>query len=186
MDEISQITEYIQSTASNDIDLIWGNGVDPSLNDEVNVTIIATGFESGSIPELYARKPRRVNVVDLDTEENNELSEPLIGSTITFGKSSIRQTSIDFGNDENGFVVRDTKSEVAARAGSNVKSGNGPIHKSDITIEQAEQVPAFQRKNVQLEDKEYSKSQPVSRFTLSDDDDMPLKPLNSYLHDNVD
>ena len=186
MDEISQITEFIQSTASNDIDLIWGNGVDPSLNDEVNVTIIATGFESGSIPELYARKPRRVNVVDLDTEENNELSEPLIGSTITFGKSSIRQTSIDFGNDENGFVVRDTKSEVAARAGSGVRAGNGPIHKSDITIEQAEQVPAFQRKNVQLEDKEYSKSQPVSRFTLSDDDDMPLKPLNSYLHDNVD
>ncbi len=186
MDEISQITEYIQSTASNDIDLIWGNGVDPKLSDEVNVTIIATGFESGSIPELYARKPKRVDVVDLDTEESHTITDPTVGSTITFGKSSMRQTSIDFGGDDLGFVVKDAKNEVAAKTAPAAKAGTGPIHKSDITIEQAEQVPAFQRKNVQLEDKEYSKSQPVSRFTLSDDGEMPLRPLNSYLHDNVD
>ena len=185
MDEISQITEYIQSTASNDIDLIWGNGVDPKLSDEVNVTIIATGFESGSIPELYARKPKRVDVVALDTEETPTITDPTVGSTITFGKSSMRQTSFDFGGDDLGFVVKDVKNEAAVKTAA-AKAGNGPIHKSDITIEQAEQVPAFQRKNVQLEDKEYSKSQAVSRFTLSDDGEMPLRPLNSYLHDNVD
>ena len=188
MDEISQITEYIQSSATTDIDLIWGNGIDAKLNDEINVTIIATGFESTNIPELYARKPRRIDVVSLD---HDEMSEPLVGSTVTFGKSSIRQTSIDFGGDSDdlGFVVRDANSDSGSNTATlktAAKASNGPIHKSDLTIEQAEQVPAFQRKNVLLEEKEYSKSQAVSRFTLSDDDDMPLKPLNSYLHDNVD
>ncbi|SDC38727.1 cell division protein FtsZ [Williamwhitmania taraxaci] len=190
MDEISQITEYIHSSSTTEIDLIWGNGIDPNLNDEINVTIIATGFESTSIPELYARKPRRVDVVNLNHEDDS-ISEPVVGTTVTFGKSSIRQTSIDFGQESEdlGFVVKQAKRD----SGTNTpqmkpaaKNSGGPIHKSDLSIEQAEQVPAFQRKNVQLEDKIYSKSQEVSRFTLSDDDDMPLKPLNSYLHDNVD
>ena len=191
MDEISEITEYIHSSSTTEIDLIWGNGIDPKLNDEINVTIIATGFESTSIPELYARKPRRVDVVNLDHDQHNPTSTPVVGTTVTFGKSSIRQTSIDFGNETEdlGFVVKEARRD----SGSNVtkmkpaaRISTGPIHKSDISIEQAEQVPAFQRKNVQLEDKEYSKSQEVSRFTLSDDDDMPLKSSNSYLHDNVD
>jgi cell division protein FtsZ len=66
MDEIGQVTDYIQSCAGDDADLIWGNGVDPKLGDAVCVTVIATGFGTNSIPELYIRK-RQLDRVPLDT-----------------------------------------------------------------------------------------------------------------------
>lgn len=46
MDEISVITEYIQDEAGVNADMIWGNCFDESLDEELSVTIIATGFET--------------------------------------------------------------------------------------------------------------------------------------------
>ena len=44
MDELSQITEYIQEQAGEDAEVIFGHGVDPNLRDCIRVTVIATGF----------------------------------------------------------------------------------------------------------------------------------------------
>ena len=44
MDEISEITDYIQEQAGMSAEVIWGYGQDVSLGDEVCVTVIATGF----------------------------------------------------------------------------------------------------------------------------------------------
>lgn len=44
MDELSQITEYIQERAGQEAEVIFGHGVDPQLGDRLRVTIIATGF----------------------------------------------------------------------------------------------------------------------------------------------
>lgn len=46
MDEISDITDYIQHAAGSTADVIWGHGMDESLGDKLSVTIIATGFRS--------------------------------------------------------------------------------------------------------------------------------------------
>ena len=46
MDEISVITEYIQDEAGVNADMIWGNCFDETLDEELSVTIIATGFET--------------------------------------------------------------------------------------------------------------------------------------------
>lgn len=48
MDEISEITEFVQNAAGTDCDIIWGNCNDPMLEDNLMVTIIATGFETES------------------------------------------------------------------------------------------------------------------------------------------
>lgn len=45
MDELTDITDYIQDQIGEDADLIFGNGIDPSLGDSISVTIIATGFK---------------------------------------------------------------------------------------------------------------------------------------------
>src|SRR5699024_8413508 len=45
MDEIFEVTEYVQEEAGNDTNLIWGNCYDESLGDKICVTVIATGFE---------------------------------------------------------------------------------------------------------------------------------------------
>jgi cell division protein FtsZ len=46
MDEISVITNYIQDEAGVNADMIWGNCYDDTLEEELSVTIIATGFET--------------------------------------------------------------------------------------------------------------------------------------------
>ena len=44
MDEFGEITDFIQDAAGGTAELITGYGTDPSLGDNVSVTIIATGF----------------------------------------------------------------------------------------------------------------------------------------------
>lgn len=61
MDEIDEITEYIQNEAGNTADIIWGNGVDESLGNKISVTIIATGFgKSEPTGFTTAQEPQKV------------------------------------------------------------------------------------------------------------------------------
>lgn len=46
MDEFGEITDFIQEAAGGTAELITGYGTDPSLGDNVSVTIIATGFNA--------------------------------------------------------------------------------------------------------------------------------------------
>ena len=48
MDEIGEITDFILDRTDGTADVIWGAGVDDSLDDELKVTLIATGFEQKS------------------------------------------------------------------------------------------------------------------------------------------
>jgi cell division protein FtsZ len=45
MDELSEITEYIQEKAGDNAEVIFGQGIDPELGKAIRVTVIATGFE---------------------------------------------------------------------------------------------------------------------------------------------
>ncbi len=45
MDEVTEITDYIQVKTKSSAEVIWGNGIDDSLEDNISVTIIATGFD---------------------------------------------------------------------------------------------------------------------------------------------
>ncbi|WP_040303917.1 cell division protein FtsZ [Algoriphagus machipongonensis] len=44
MDELSEITEYIQEKAGDNAEVIFGQGIDPELAKGIRVTVIATGF----------------------------------------------------------------------------------------------------------------------------------------------
>ncbi|HYF69807.1 MAG TPA: cell division protein FtsZ [Ohtaekwangia sp.] len=46
MDELTEITEYIQGQAGEEAEMIFGHGVDPDLGDRIRVTVIATGFHT--------------------------------------------------------------------------------------------------------------------------------------------
>ncbi|MFC5627159.1 cell division protein FtsZ [Algoriphagus winogradskyi] len=45
MDELSEITEYIQEKAGDNAEVIFGQGIDPELGKAIRVTVIATGFQ---------------------------------------------------------------------------------------------------------------------------------------------
>ena len=70
MDELGEITDYIQEAAGQTAEIIKGYGVDPSLGDNVNVTIIATGFnQNNPIAYEYTKKQAAEKVV-LELDEN--------------------------------------------------------------------------------------------------------------------
>lgn len=60
--------------------------------------------------------------------------------------------------------------------------------KSADGITEIENVPAFKRRQIRLEDAPHSTENPVSRFNVSEgkNDDITLRGNNSFLHDNVD
>lgn len=79
MDEITEITDYIQDEAGSTADVIWGHGHDPSLGDKLSVTIIATGFNSHPITG-FEKAPEKT-VRTLEDEPKNEIKAPLSSPT---------------------------------------------------------------------------------------------------------
>jgi cell division protein FtsZ len=56
MDEVSEITDFIQEEAGHSAEIIWGNSSEDSLGEKVCITVIATGFgpnckKSGDLDE---------------------------------------------------------------------------------------------------------------------------------------
>jgi cell division protein FtsZ len=68
MNEISEVTDYIQDYAGNNADLIWGTCVDPNMGDKVQITVIATGFsgEKGNMLSDHVHEPLKKEVVDIN------------------------------------------------------------------------------------------------------------------------
>lgn len=49
LDEVSEITDYIQNEAGQTAEILWGNGTDERLGSKISVTLIATGFDSKKV-----------------------------------------------------------------------------------------------------------------------------------------
>ncbi len=74
MDELSEITEYIQEKAGDNAEVIFGQGIDPELGKAIRVTVIATGFEMDKLSE----KPRnREFVAPISAFANPVASTPV-------------------------------------------------------------------------------------------------------------
>lgn len=46
LEEVAQASEIVHDEAHPDANIIWGANLDPNMNDEIKITIIATGFEN--------------------------------------------------------------------------------------------------------------------------------------------
>ena len=75
MDEITEITDYIQDEAGSTADVIWGHGYDATLGDKLSVTIIATGFNSSPVTGFEKAPERKVTV--LEDEVKAEIVSPM-------------------------------------------------------------------------------------------------------------
>lgn len=78
MDEITEITDYIQDEAGSTADVIWGHGQDLSLGNKLSVTIIATGFNSQPITGYeQAPEKKKVTLTDESKKEiTNQMHSP--------------------------------------------------------------------------------------------------------------
>lgn len=202
MDEISQITDYVVSASSRDTTLIWGMGSDESLGEQISVTIIATGFKMNSIPELYVGKKEKHMVPLRDpgakpVKEETKFPDGTEQKSLEFGIKDrgtteeyiLMEQSTDMPPEEKEKkmaervrILRETHEKLRERA---MLTGQG-----DDEIEELENIPAYVRKKISIDQQNHSKDQEVSRYRLTDDangeEGPKLKSDNSYLHDNVD
>lgn len=186
MDEIGQITDLIQSRAGYDADLIWGNGIDESLGDEVCVTLVATGFSSSAIPEVMANKKIEKTYHVLD---DKQVAAPVKNSA---SEQQPVQESFAFNDNIDSLYSNINTPATADMAESKARQIEFSVDFADTheeEIENIEKVPAYKRRLFnKMKQSRTSSNQKVSKYSLSTDEnnDIFLSENNSFLHDNVD
>lgn len=170
MDEIGQISDYVQDATGSKADMIFGSCTNPALGSKISVTIIATGFGTSSIPEL--------NVI---TPKTRNQKPETINSNISF-----EQKSIDF--NENNI----SENNVVTNPQNTLTNPQKQTILTDLDnndeIDKLSNIPAYLRQNIVVEDKNFSTSSDKSSFTINKTKNgtQQLRENNSYLHDNVD
>ncbi|MEE9372474.1 MAG: cell division protein FtsZ [Saprospiraceae bacterium] len=209
MDELAEITDYVQEEAGYGTDMIFGTCRDMSLGKNISVTIIATGFNENTL--VKEKNSHETIFVPLD--EETALS-PENGIVMGLAEGDEVHT-IDFEDD-------DIKSTIDQYKVSNVSSWNEskiePTHnrkKTELDKEKFEEMerarrdymrqgvmknlddprsisnmenePAYKRRNVVLDNVRDITADRTSKFEVTIDEDNPLRESgNSFLHDNVD
>jgi cell division protein FtsZ len=182
MDEIGQISDYVQEAAGSKADMILGSCKDSTLGSKISVTIIATGFSSSSIPELGSAPKERVkNVLNQSYQEEQKVVNQIVSQkAIEFEvnqKQKQQENTVDF--------TIETKPESSLT--NNDKKNILTDLSNSEQVDQLENIPAYLRKQIIVEDKNYSSSSDKSNYTISKNNNgIQLKENNPYLHDNVD
>ncbi len=215
MDEVGQITDYVQKRSGHAADLIWGNGVDESLNEEICVTIIATGFNTSSIPEMLAAQKKEKTYIPLDDDSQEDSDFDAINrhdfdEEDQYASDKEVIDYVDSDEDEESrtieFSVKSTEPDEFENLYGKKKVDPWPLSPKDEmeknvslkvdfhevteeSITEIENVPAFKRKSFKIkEDGVIKTEENISRYSLHEDKDKnpQFRKDNPYLHDNVD
>jgi cell division protein FtsZ len=208
MDEIYEITEFIQDEAGYDTDLIWGNCIDESLGDAVCVTVIATGFEHRKSMEEIVEQKREKIVVSLEDEKQTAKSRGLYETSYKEGdykktfdldiatpvpsystpqqphgdpyvRASVNNHQQEKNPSEQNLSWREQQMKEELRARN--KKLNNPQAVIDLENE-----PAYLRRKVELDDVPHSSEIIVSRWSITGDEEPEIRRDNPYLHDKMD
>jgi cell division protein FtsZ len=199
MDEVGEITNYVQEEAGYGTDLIWGNCNDANLGDKISVTLIATGFETG-VKKAIQNKPKEEKMIPLDDDFE------AIGIDFTsFNEPSKNATTFDF-DDEEVIKVKETlvttdpireRKEAEERAKMlEMENARRNYMRSTHTMpldnaeakEMVEKVPAYKRRGLILDEEE---NIPVVKGNISttvfvDSEGTVVQTGNSFLREKID
>lgn len=90
MDEVTVITDYVQEEAGMTAEIIWGTGTDETLGDDICVTVIATGFQSGSKPNV--EKEKKEIVLNIETPKTAPVAETTPSANVEFQVTNLNET----------------------------------------------------------------------------------------------
>lgn len=82
MDEVMEITDYIQDKAGMSAEVIWGYGEDSTLGDDLCVTVIATGFSSQEIISGIPVMEPEIKKFSLEDKEPLQITSPIVKPTV--------------------------------------------------------------------------------------------------------
>ncbi|HZV43181.1 MAG TPA: cell division protein FtsZ, partial [Saprospiraceae bacterium] len=193
MDEVFEITEYVQAEAGFGTDLIWGNCFDESLGEKLSVTIIATGFEQNMLKNDKIDNQKIMVGIDEDMgiaikgsaddddfEITNERSmdfEPVVKAPEpvaekprhTYNEPYVRPDETE----KREEIRRTLREKEASRKTEDTVPAmniNPSRMQNSEWIAEMTKVPAFARRKVQLDDVAPSSELKMSRLTVTDDE----------------
>lgn len=194
MDEIGRITDYVQSKAGYEADLIWGNGIDPTLGEQISVTVIATGFSTSSIPEVLANKKIEKTYHTLTEQPKVPTAKVQVETPAARTASKPEPVRFSGGSrphDEYDSLYAGVKTPPASQQVAeepDIEFTYNFANSTEQEIEQMENIPAYKRRNINMNQKEQQHDKKVSRYSLNVDENNKafFRKNNNYLHDNVD
>jgi cell division protein FtsZ len=194
MDEIFEITEFVQEEAGNSTNLIWGNCHDDSLGDKISVTIIATGFETkthsvqsdGKIvvsldDNITKGKNPFESAYQFDNNNSIEFDSPRLNPV----RKPVYTDQADRLDQRESEEERRRKAQIEAQRKEKLRSSNNVKLNNPQVINDLESEPAYLRRGVRLDNVPHSSDVDMSKWTISEEE-ASLKSGNSFLHDNVD
>lgn len=134
MDEISEITEYVQSESGHAADVIWGLGEDESLGDSIGITVIATGFDKPKTEIQESSVPKTTHTL-YDGKKNKVAEKPI---TETKNVSNVISKPVEKTPDSD--IINDFISDHSEKE-SEIKLINRPIVKDGIKPENRIEAP---------------------------------------------
>jgi cell division protein FtsZ len=69
MDELAEVTDYMQEFSGDEAEVIFGHGIDSTLGKNIKVTVIATGFDHEEIKPVAPRAQKVEEPVEIETEK---------------------------------------------------------------------------------------------------------------------
>ncbi len=202
MEEIFEITEFVQEEAGQGTNLIWGNCFEESLEEAISVTIIATGFERNrGNKSLRGGKPAS-NATQVRVSLDDEIQQRNVFQALGIDDDSSNANTIDFPELGTNYrnrepylrETRDTEDETRRhrmeaerrRKERLAQISQKPKLSNPQTVNELENEPAFVRKGIDLDNVPDSSEPAYSKYVITGEDEPRIREGNSFLHDEVD
>ena len=105
LDEVYESADLVKEVVDPSCNIIFGSGIDPKMDDEVEITVIATGFSGGTATDEMKQEVKRNIVTHVETETENEPSET--NEALDMPKQDIPSSRVDVSvNDIPAFIKK--------------------------------------------------------------------------------
>ena len=121
MDEFGEITDFIQEASGGTAELITGYGTDPSLGDNVSVTIIATGFNSKQETGFETPMIQERKIVNLDEKTPETVNQTIVINEVNTDEAFV-YTKQEINTPVSENIPTQIEEEIVSRFETNINS----------------------------------------------------------------
>lgn len=137
MDELSEITEYIQEKSGDNAEVIFGHGVDPDLGESIRVTVIATGFEHERITDKQELEKKVYHLdsnkqITLFEEESAQAKKEIRQGPVNYSRTSVSVGTEEPSKVDKTYLDLDGEYEIEEISTSGINENVPEAHKDDF------------------------------------------------------
>jgi cell division protein FtsZ len=194
LDEVSEITDIIIQESGIGTDIVWGNCKDEALGDKIAITLIATGFEPGEKIATKAKvtQPKEValeNDFD-DITGRVEYFDSSVSNVIDFEDIDVSPVRSSFAQqaDSKEAELQENLRIAELKRREQMRNHIIPLDTPE-NKETVERVPAYLRREVQLEKDEAGIPKPkgnISSTVFVDREGTVIQTANSFTSEHID